>query len=138
VALESAHHRCLVIGEDLTVPDGLREALLDAGISSYRLLYFEQDAAVSRKPRLAAAGTGRALHRSADPACVLGRDDLICGRGWISIRRRRRRHPSAGGGLQTANAWWRPWRRKACRRAPMASRRSNRSIASWRARRRIC
>jgi len=44
VALESQRHRCLVIGEDLgTVPDGLREALLEAGILSYRLLYFEQD-----------------------------------------------------------------------------------------------
>ena len=52
VALESTHHRCLVIGEDLgTVPDGLREALLDAGILSYRLLYFEQDGGGFRRPR---------------------------------------------------------------------------------------
>jgi (1->4)-alpha-D-glucan 1-alpha-D-glucosylmutase len=44
VTMESQGHRCLVIGEDLgTVPDGLREALLDAGILSYRLLYFEQE-----------------------------------------------------------------------------------------------
>jgi (1->4)-alpha-D-glucan 1-alpha-D-glucosylmutase len=43
VALESERQRCLVIGEDLgTVPDGMRDALLDAGILCYRLLYFEQ------------------------------------------------------------------------------------------------
>ncbi|HEX6119057.1 MAG TPA: malto-oligosyltrehalose synthase, partial [Dongiaceae bacterium] len=44
VNLESQARRCLVVGEDLgTVPDGLREALADASILSYRLLYFEQD-----------------------------------------------------------------------------------------------
>ena len=44
VSLESQARRCLVVGEDLgTVPDGLREALADAGILSYRLLYFEQE-----------------------------------------------------------------------------------------------
>jgi (1->4)-alpha-D-glucan 1-alpha-D-glucosylmutase len=43
VSLESQARRCLVVGEDLgTVPDGLREALADAGILSYRLLYFER------------------------------------------------------------------------------------------------
>jgi (1->4)-alpha-D-glucan 1-alpha-D-glucosylmutase len=52
VSLESQAHRCLVIGEDLgTVPDGLREALLDAGILTYRLLYFEQEGdGAFRKP----------------------------------------------------------------------------------------
>lgn len=65
VNLESEAHRCLVIGEDLgTVPDGLREALLSAGILSYRLLYFEHETDGSfRKPKdwprqaLAAAST---------------------------------------------------------------------------------
>ena len=46
VTLESHRNRCLVIGEDLgTVPDEVREALAHAGVLSYRLLYFERDAA---------------------------------------------------------------------------------------------
>jgi (1->4)-alpha-D-glucan 1-alpha-D-glucosylmutase len=52
VTLESRRHRCLVIGEDLgTVPEGLREALLDAAILSYRLLYFEQHDGGFCRPR---------------------------------------------------------------------------------------
>lgn len=44
LALESQRNSCLVIGEDLgTVPDEVREALRDAGVLSYRLLYFEKD-----------------------------------------------------------------------------------------------
>lgn len=42
--LESHRNRCLLIGEDLgTVPSGFRETLMDEGILSYRLLYFERD-----------------------------------------------------------------------------------------------
>ncbi|WP_424629310.1 4-alpha-glucanotransferase [Bradyrhizobium sp. SYSU BS000235] len=42
-ALESVHHRCVVVGEDLgTVPDGFRERLLDWGIWSYRVMMFER------------------------------------------------------------------------------------------------
>jgi 4-alpha-glucanotransferase len=42
VALESARAEALVVGEDLgTVEDGVREALAEHGILSYRLLWFE-------------------------------------------------------------------------------------------------
>jgi glycogen debranching enzyme len=43
-AQESQRVQCAVIGEDLgTVPDGLRHRLADAGMLSYRVLWFEQD-----------------------------------------------------------------------------------------------
>ena len=43
VAMESALHRCLVIGEDLgTVPDELRGILADWGIWSYLVMLFER------------------------------------------------------------------------------------------------
>jgi 4-alpha-glucanotransferase len=42
-ALESAQHRCIVIGEDLgTVPDGFRDRLRDWGLWSYRVMMFER------------------------------------------------------------------------------------------------
>ncbi|HRJ60654.1 MAG TPA: 4-alpha-glucanotransferase, partial [Azospirillaceae bacterium] len=46
VALESHRNRCLVIGEDLgTVPDDFRPRMAEAGVLSYRVLYFERDRA---------------------------------------------------------------------------------------------
>jgi (1->4)-alpha-D-glucan 1-alpha-D-glucosylmutase len=51
VALESQRNKCLVVGEDLgTVPDEVRAALAEAGVLSYRLLYFERDGAGDFKP----------------------------------------------------------------------------------------
>jgi 4-alpha-glucanotransferase len=44
VALESHRARALVVGEDLgTVEEGVREALAEHGMLSYRLLWFEQE-----------------------------------------------------------------------------------------------
>jgi 4-alpha-glucanotransferase len=43
VAIESARHRCIAIGEDLgTVPEGFREQLSDWGLWSYRVMMFER------------------------------------------------------------------------------------------------
>ncbi len=58
--LESQRNRCLVVGEDLgTVPEGFRPRMEDAGVLSYRVLYFERDGETFRRPadypRLAAA-----------------------------------------------------------------------------------
>lgn len=51
LALESQRNQCLVIGEDLgTVPDEVRHALAEAGVLSYRLLYFERNHGGDFKP----------------------------------------------------------------------------------------
>ncbi len=43
LALESRRNRCLVIGEDLgTIPDDFSPAVADAGVLSYRVLFFER------------------------------------------------------------------------------------------------
>ncbi|GAB0117236.1 glycogen debranching protein GlgX [Acidisoma sp. 7E03] len=58
--LESQAARCMVVGEDLgTVPDGVREAMADHGLLSYRVFWFEREGEgfkpPSAYPTLAAA-----------------------------------------------------------------------------------
>jgi glycogen operon protein len=45
LALESVRARCFVVGEDLgTVPEGFRDAMTQANVLSYRVLWFEREA----------------------------------------------------------------------------------------------
>ncbi len=95
VALESHRAGAVVVGEDLgTVEPGVREALLDHGLLSYRLLWFEDDdparwpgssmAAVTTHdlPTVAGLWSGadlaeqRALRTGEDHELVAGRDQL--------------------------------------------------------------
>jgi glycogen operon protein len=72
-AAESVRAKCLVIGEDLgTVPEGLRDRLSQAGILSYRVLWFEQDEARFHPPD--------SYPRSA--AVCLSSHDLAPFKGW--------------------------------------------------------
>jgi len=51
LALESQRNRCVVIGEDLgTVPEGFRERMSEAGVLSYRVLYFEKEGDRFKRP----------------------------------------------------------------------------------------
>jgi 4-alpha-glucanotransferase len=77
IALESQRQRCVVVGEDLgTVPDGLRNALGDAGLLGCSVLYFEREQA--------------GFHRSADyrarSVASIGTHDLPTLAGWWAGR----------------------------------------------------
>ena len=75
LALESARARALVIGEDLgTVPPGLREAMHDNDILSYRVLLLEREGR-GFKPR--------SSYPSRAVACV-STHDLPTFAGWLS------------------------------------------------------
>lgn len=51
VSLESRKAGCLVVGEDLgTVPEGIGEGLREAGVLSYRVLWFEREGSDFRPP----------------------------------------------------------------------------------------
>lgn len=74
-ALESARAGCAVVGEDLgTVPDGFRERLAQAGVLSYRVLWFERDGIAFRAP---------AAYPAQSVACV-ATHDLATLIGWWS------------------------------------------------------
>jgi malto-oligosyltrehalose trehalohydrolase/4-alpha-glucanotransferase len=93
LALESQRHRCLVVGEDLgTVPIGFRERLAEAGVLSYRVVFFEWNAdgsfvGAAQYPRLALA--------------TVGSHDLATIKGWwagrdIELKAELGRYPDAG------------------------------------------
>ena len=72
-AAESRKAKCAVIGEDLgTVPDGLRHRLSEAGMLSYRVLWFEQDELKFHPPQ--------SYPRQA--AACLSSHDLAPFKGW--------------------------------------------------------
>ncbi|MEO5701061.1 MAG: malto-oligosyltrehalose synthase [Casimicrobiaceae bacterium] len=51
LALESQRQRCLIVGEDLgTVSEEVRQALMDANVLSYKLLWFEREGDVGFLP----------------------------------------------------------------------------------------
>lgn len=51
LALESQRHRCAIIGEDLgIVPPEIVQKLREAGVLSYKVLYFEQQSDGFRPP----------------------------------------------------------------------------------------
>jgi 4-alpha-glucanotransferase len=78
IALESAHHRCIVIGEDLgTVPAGLREALTRHGLYGCRVMHFDIDAPAhaKRDERTTVLATLNS-HDLAPFAAFLSGDDL--------------------------------------------------------------
>lgn len=51
LTLESQRHRCVVIGEDLgIVPPEIVQTLRDAGVYSYKVLYFEKEGSGFRPP----------------------------------------------------------------------------------------
>jgi glycogen operon protein len=73
LALESQRAKCLVVGEALgTVPEGMTEALADANVLSYSVLWFERDAHGLRRP---------AEWRAQAAACV-STHDLPTLAGW--------------------------------------------------------
>ncbi len=80
LALESERARCSVIGEDLgTVPIGFRERMADAGVFSYRILFFERQydgefIPAEFYPALSLAATG--THDLATFAAWLGGADI--------------------------------------------------------------
>jgi 4-alpha-glucanotransferase len=78
LALESVRAGAFVVGEDLgTVEGGVRERLADAGVLSYRVLWFETDPP-TRYPKLALASVS--THDLPTIAGVWGGTDLVAQR----------------------------------------------------------
>ncbi|MGG6135068.1 4-alpha-glucanotransferase [Pantoea allii] len=83
LALESQRHRCMVIGEDLgTVPEAIVDKLHNAGVYSYKVLYFEQTSHKGFRPPAAWPRQAMAVATTHDMPTLRGwwqRDDLTLG-----------------------------------------------------------
>jgi 4-alpha-glucanotransferase len=74
-AEESAHNRCIVIGEDLgTVPAGFRAQLAQWGLWSYQVMLFERDAAGGFHPP---------GHYAEQAVATFATHDLPTFAGWV-------------------------------------------------------
>jgi 4-alpha-glucanotransferase len=74
LCLESRRDRCAVIGEDLgTVPEGFRERMHEAGVLSYRVLFFERREDGSFLPP---------SHYPESAAATVATHDVATLRGW--------------------------------------------------------
>ena len=109
VALESHRAQAFVVGEDLgTVEDGVREAMAEHGILSYRLLWFEDDARPRGRP-----GDGRDHHpRPADGRRAL---DRLGRRGAAAVRHRAPTRSSSAAGSRCRRSCRGPDERRARR-----------------------
>lgn len=77
IALESARHRALIVGEDLgTVPEGFREGLAQAGVMGLRVLWFERHNGLFLDPS----------RWSTDAVAMTGTHDTATVAGWWQAR----------------------------------------------------
>ena len=73
LALESQRQQCMVIGEDLgTVPEAIVDKLQEAGVYSYKVLWFEQSTGAFRAP----------AHWAVQAMAVATTHDMPTLRGW--------------------------------------------------------
>lgn len=83
LALESQRHQCMVIGEDLgTVPQAIVGKLQQAGVYSYKVLYFEQTSKTAFRPPSHWPRQAMAVATTHDMPTLRGwwqRDDLRLG-----------------------------------------------------------
>jgi 4-alpha-glucanotransferase len=78
LCLESRRSRCAVVGEDLgTVPEGFRERMHDAGILSYRVLFFERGQDGGFLPP---------AHYPESAAATVSTHDIATLKGWWEAR----------------------------------------------------
>ncbi len=111
-ALESAQHRCIVIGEDLgTVPEGFRDRLREWGLWSYRVMMFERGHDGAFLPP---------QDYTPDALVTFSTHDLPTYEGWRSGHDIALKH---GLGIDPGESGRRGRRRRRCWRAPSAGRR---------------
>jgi 4-alpha-glucanotransferase len=78
LCLESRRNACAVVGEDLgTVPEGFRERMHDAGVLSYRVLFFERGEEGAFLPP---------AHYPESAAATVSTHDIATFKGWWEAR----------------------------------------------------